>query len=1390
MRFGSCLTATLTLAATVSLWADEGPRLPKLKDFCLRTAIVKDGAPTAAVVAPDTPEYTGLARQVYDAVLKGTGVAPAMLTDVAADAELDKNAGDKRAMILLGNLMTNKVCARLYCMEYLDVDAAWPGAGGYLVQTVHNPFGDRRNFVSLGGSNLAGVRKAVAAFGQLLEPDGRSLTIGPLFKLERVTKGPPPLSTAGIGKMVARLAGAGYRTTGYRAAQYGSVLRKHRTPGYGKLFRKTIEVLWAEMDKLKICDDLRTTKWLPLVWDLIEESDQFTDDDRRYISSFMYVHAHKVPYAHRKVKPSSRPHGNNWNAEGSYLTGLYFAKYYPGLEIGRLLLDRMDTYYKGDLKHWKVSEDCPGYGDITLNANLLYARTRPDMSYFETDKVRMAADYDILITTNLGAVSGFGDASGLNRKYAVAVLPMAAWYYRDGSYLWWYRHCGGKPTRFMLDNLDERPPTRLLGVKAFPLDQWIYGRKPKRPMPIDKCFDKMSFRAGFEPDNQYLLLSGFSYGFHSHPDGNAIINFSDNGRVFLFDDGYMVPEMAEQNTVAVYREGRGAAIPELVQLDHVADFDRVGFSETSVGGYNRTRWSRNIIWDKERWFLVVDELEAEEDASFAFQAFWRTMGKVRLNGRELTADRDGHVMHLVNLSAATQSVKACHAKHPFGRKLVQTVPVDLKKSENALIANLFFVRGPKDGPAHEVETAAPGVAVTRRSDALTLAGRGPCAGPAGLHTDAALFHLSSSSIHLAGATKLDWPTARLRAAKPVNVALDLAKGTGIVEAADATQVELPMFAKTVAASAGRTSFEFEPLKPEQMHAQGRALAALFSTSRSAREAAERRAVEAGAQNVSVLWQYDRFDMMVDNTAKKGVAVAGSLKALAPEESYHASRGLAKLVEPNANVMFPTGKAVVLTIDLGQERDTKRVIVRSRQLVSFRGGCGVSRIAVEVSNDGFKQDVRGFAERTEKTMPPQNARVDYTMEGKPATVRYVRFHLTPLTPKHKVYIDSVAVQGMASAEERREHGFVLRSMDVADLDGDGKSEVLVAASDDAVYAVSSAGARLWRSPLGARIYQLTASDLDGDGKAEVAVGCANKRLYCLKPDGSMGWELAPPPRTYARAGYRGVLPFQGPIKIVFASDLDANGKREICAGSGNWRTYCYDHTGKLLWDECNWAHQPTCGDAFDLNGDGTKEVVMGNDYSSAVVYHGKTGKILKTIRMSGHAGPSALAAADLDNDGKGDIVVGDRMGRVTFCVPWDTRKRLSLELGAAIALVKIGDLDRDGKAEVVVAAASGYLYVFDAGGQTVWQRNLGEVPAALCLADANGDGRLELIVGCEDRTLRVLDSAGRELGRFTAGGWVQFVRVAELDGNSRTVEFVAGSADGCVHALRFGRSDVR
>ncbi|MDP6504891.1 MAG: FG-GAP-like repeat-containing protein, partial [Planctomycetota bacterium] len=228
-------------------------------------------------------------------------------------------------------------------------------------------------------------------------------------------------------------------------------------------------------------------------------------------------------------------------------------------------------------------------------------------------------------------------------------------------------------------------------------------------------------------------------------------------------------------------------------------------------------------------------------------------------------------------------------------------------------------------------------------------------------------------------------------------------------------------------------------------------------------------------------------------------------------------------------------------------------------------------------------------------------------------------------------------------------------------------------------------------------------------------------------------------------------------------------------------YCYSAAGKLLWDEVNWAPQPTCGAAYDFDGDGIKEVIVGNDYSSAVIYHGQTGKILRSIRMSGHAGPTALAAGDIDGDGKGDLIVGDRAGRLTFCVPWNGKQK-SIEVGASFTKILLGDPDADGKEEVFACSTNGYVYALDATGKQLWIRNLGDVPSAIAALDVNGDKRPELILGSEGGELWILDAQGNRLSSHHTRGPVKHMELAELNGKATTREIVVACEGGYVESF--------
>jgi len=61
-------------------------------------------------------------------------------------------------------------------------------------------------------------------------------------------------------------------------------------------------------------------------------------------------------------------------------------------------------------------------------------------------------------------------------------------------------------------------------------------------------------------------------------------------------------------------------------------------------------------------------------------------------------------------------------------------------------------------------------------------------------------------------------------------------------------------------------------------------------------------------------------------------------------------------------MFKDGETVTIDVDLGASRALRRLVVKSRQLLTFNGGCGVSKLTVWLSADGFRNDRRQIGDR--------------------------------------------------------------------------------------------------------------------------------------------------------------------------------------------------------------------------------------------------------------------------------------------------------------------------------------------------------------------------------------------------------------------------------------------
>lgn len=204
---------------------------------------------------------------------------------------------------------------------------------------------------------------------------------------------------------------------------------------------------------------------------------------------------------------------------------------------------------------------------------------------------------------------------------------------------------------------------------------------------------------------------------------------------------------------------------------------------------------------------------------------------------------------------------------------------------------------------------------------------------------------------------------------------------------------------------------------------------------------------------------------------------------------------------------------------------------------------------------------------------------------------------------------------------------------ADVTGDPVPEIVYACYDGTIACQSSSNNDvLWKYQTGAFPYDLTASDLDGNGKSEVLVASADGRLSCIGKDGTLRWSFAAPAPLFQVAaihldgGVRvltggvdrriyvlGVdgrlikdLPWYKSIRLIRTGDLDGDGRPEIVVVCWTGETYALrgDTLEKMWWTELREGASKGRGGAVwfpmslaieDLDGDGPCELIFGSGY---------------------------------------------------------------------------------------------------------------------------------------------------------------------------------------------------
>ncbi|HYQ04783.1 MAG TPA: S8 family serine peptidase [Polyangiaceae bacterium] len=326
--------------------------------------------------------------------------------------------------------------------------------------------------------------------------------------------------------------------------------------------------------------------------------------------------------------------------------------------------------------------------------------------------------------------------------------------------------------------------------------------------------------------------------------------------------------------------------------------------------------------------------------------------------------------------------------------------------------------------------------------------------------------------------------------------------------------------------------------------------------------------------------------------------------------------------------------------------------------------------------------------------------------------------------------------------------------LADLDGDGKAEVLAGFGDKVtVFKGDGTIVSGWpQSLITANIPSSNikgmpiAGDIDGDGSKEVIVATLEGAIFVWGANGVLkpGW-----PRVISYATDWGPNPASLSLSI---GDVDRNGVLDLVATDGTQTgVHVFKGNGSYLpgWPVTKWLGIKTPATVADLNKDGKNEVVIGVDgnpgqlvvlNSKGVVLSGWPQTILTT--SGNEAIGSYPVVGDLDDDGDLEIAAitcdggGDDTLSKVVVYQHNGRLLTSWQTGAVqTGPLVLADLDGDGSLEVLESLmkmdGTGGLYAWDRKGNLMpgWpQTNPGVYPVfnAPIVVDVDGDGRNEVI----------------------------------------------------------------
>lgn len=799
-----------------------------------------------------------------------------------------------------------------------------------------------------------------------------------------------------------------------------------------------------------------------------------------------------------------------------------------------------------------------------------YSLGEERFAFFESGNARRCAQRAIAVHDNMGAgagLEGYGEgwpgAMYLPQEAGI-IVAACAFYYQDGELKWALEHIPHLKDPMRIDEwtlsptfmhrfdpgpeLMPRWPQRLIGLQRLPLspyqielatrppehieprghsvnapETWLHqGGVGRNTLPPERTFDKLVFRRGLAPQDPYLLVEGYQGGFRwqgSMHAANAIVRFSQAGHIFLIQNTDR-QSYYHKNALLISDGYNRTPLPPLAEWITAADFPAIALSATRMNPIHHTCWTRYIFWAKpgDGFFVVIDAVEFQEAGPYTVTCTWRTPGYAELQGRSWRSRQGDHVFTLrfsQELLATSEEQGLQGAANPYVLRQRQCGVYDARSL--VTFQNLFHVRPISSSESLDILFLTPTQALIVEVQGRPLAW---CAVDpqrqgirrAGLTAQAVSLMATLQAIALSGVLSLEVePAYSFRSNRPVGLYLDLGSGQMIVRAdsPDSLGAHIRISQET-------QSFEAE-LRDDQ------ALSfplSLDFTVRLATRLQEQfhmwrdtpRPVPPPASLVfpegawRAGWQWGVWQPVQERIRNVAVTARPAPADGFPEQ-------LVDTVLPEWRTLvrqWPEADRYEIHLELGEEVfiDHLRVIGDSLLQPTLRTFHPLPQgVQVMLSSDGFQGDQRLCHHEPRKEMATWPR-----FHGREDRFEALRFPIADKARQIRIHIPSPPAGELFVCHEielysNRWSSPPVKQLISADLDHDGRLELVAISLAHELVVLNEEGVERWRWQAPNPVTHVSCHDLDGRGCRQICVGLLGGRLVILDPDGVVRRDLS-------------------------------------------------------------------------------------------------------------------------------------------------------------------------------------------------------------------------------------------------------------------------------------------